>query len=193
MKLHHKTGSSELIRILHDHGITSSHDEVLRFRKSAASFVSKNTSNYHKVIGLTTEIGQVFSWCDNYDLWMSSPNGMKTIYAIVSEFTIHPRQGVTTDNVQIGVMSMTIPRLKKSEVVNLKLANNAGLEIIHYPGPDKVIPPKFPDKEESLSDLEQLNKSLEKLLREMLFFIINWLDLKLLSSLAIMHKRIEKK
>lgn len=53
LKLHHKTGSSELICILHEHGITSSYHEVLRFRKSAASFASKNHAIYQSLLGLT--------------------------------------------------------------------------------------------------------------------------------------------
>ena len=162
LKLHHKTGSSELIRILHDHGITSSYDEVLRFRKSAASFVSQNTADYNKILGLTTEIGPIFSWCDNYDLWISSPNGMKATHAMVSEFTIHPKQVLGPNNAQIGVMTMKIPRLKKSEAARLKLADKSGLEIIHYNGSTKVKPPCIPNQEESVLDLEKLKKSLAK-------------------------------
>ena len=162
IKLHHKIGSSELIRILHDHGITSSYDEVLRFRKSAASYVSQNTSEYHKLLGLTTEIGRIFGWCDNYDLWISSPNGMKTTHAMVSEFTIHPKQELDTSKTQIGVMCMKIPRLKKSEAAHLKLANKDGLEIINYNGPNKAKPPSIPEEEMSQSDLDKLNRSLAK-------------------------------
>ena len=162
VKLHHKTGSSELIRILHDHGITSSYDEVLRFRKSVASFVASNSTNYYEQSGLTTEIGQIFSWCDNYDLWISSPNGMKTTHAMVSEFTVHPKQDLTVIHSQIGVMSVTIPRLKKSEAAKLKLANKAGLEISHYSGAKKVNPPFFPEQEDSNLDKEQLRNSLDR-------------------------------
>ena len=61
MQLHHKYGSRELIQTLNEHGITASYDEVLRFRKSAANFVSNNQQEYHKMLGLTTEIGPVFS------------------------------------------------------------------------------------------------------------------------------------
>ena len=39
VKLHHRHGSSELIKDLHQHGFVVSYDEVLRFRKSAAKFV----------------------------------------------------------------------------------------------------------------------------------------------------------
>ena len=47
VKLHHKHCSSELVKTLNEHGITSSYDEVLRFRKSVTKFVSDNQSDYH--------------------------------------------------------------------------------------------------------------------------------------------------
>ena len=74
---------------------------MLKFRKFAASYMSQNTTDYHNLLGLTTEIGPIFSWCDNYDLWISSPNGMKTTHAMVSEFTIHPKQTLDANNAQI--------------------------------------------------------------------------------------------
>ena len=61
VKLHHKHGSSELVKTLNEHGITSSYDEVLRFRKSVAKFVSDNQSDYHKKLGLSMEIGPIFT------------------------------------------------------------------------------------------------------------------------------------
>ena len=51
VKLHHKHDSSELGNTLNEHGIGSSYDEVLRFRKSVAKFVSDNQSDYHKKLG----------------------------------------------------------------------------------------------------------------------------------------------
>ena len=43
IKLHHKLGSSDVIKLRNSHGLVSSYYEVLRFCKSAASYVSKNT------------------------------------------------------------------------------------------------------------------------------------------------------
>ena len=43
IKLHHKLGSSDVIKLRNSHGLVSSYNEVLRFCKSAASYVSKNT------------------------------------------------------------------------------------------------------------------------------------------------------
>ena len=73
MKLHHKHGSSELVKTLNKHVITSSYDEVLRFRKSVAKFASDNhQSDCHKKLGLSVKIGPIFSWADNYDLYIAT-------------------------------------------------------------------------------------------------------------------------
>ena len=81
MKLYHKHRSFELIRTLNEHG------KVLRFRNSVTKFVSDNQADYHKNVGLSAEIGPIFSWADNYDLYIASPNGPKTTHIIVMEFT----------------------------------------------------------------------------------------------------------
>ena len=60
VKLHHQFGSSDLISTLNDHGIISSYDEVLRFRKSAAKYVSENSEVYHRELGLERRIGPNF-------------------------------------------------------------------------------------------------------------------------------------
>ena len=131
----------------------------MRFRKSAACFVFKNSSDFYKKLGLTTEIGPIFSWCDNFDLWISSPNGMKTTHAMVSEYTIHPRNEHTNDDSQFGVMSLKIPRITKTEAKDLKLANKSAIKILHHKGVNKAKPPPISIHEGSESDLEMLSKS----------------------------------
>ena len=143
VKLHHKYGSSDLIKTLNEHGITSTYDEVLRFRKSVAKFVLDNHSDYHKKLGLSTEIGPIFSWADNYDLYISSPNGMKSTHAMVMEFTQHPSGIINTGN--IGVMQLNIPRIKKHEASSV-LFTQQGMQLEHYMGPSKVNPPLLPTK-----------------------------------------------
>ena len=138
MKLHHKYGSRELIQTLNEHGITASYDEVLRFRKSAANFVSHNQQEYHNMLVLTTEIGPVFSWADNYDLFIASPNGTKTTHAMVCEFTQHPSNIIKSQN-DIGVMQLKIPRLKKHELASIRLTPT--VQLAHYNGPSKLNPP----------------------------------------------------
>jgi len=143
VKLHHKHGSSEIIKTLNEHGITSTYDEVLRFRKSVAKFVSDKQSDYHKKLGLSTEIGPIFSWADNYDLYIASPNGTKATDAMVKEFTQHPAGIIETGN--IGVMQLKIPRLKKHEASSLRPTHQA-IQLEHYTGPSKLNPPLLPTK-----------------------------------------------
>ena len=151
MKLHHKRGSSELVKTLNEHGITSSYDEVLRFRKSVAKFVSDNQSDYHKKLGLSMEIGPIFSWAMSrsnydlyiYDLYIASPNGTKATHAVVMEFTQHPAGIIETGN--IGVMQLTIPRLKKHESSSLRQTHQA-IQLEHYTGRSKLNPPLLQTK-----------------------------------------------
>ena len=151
VKLHHKHGSSELIRTLNEHGITGIYDEVLHFRKSVAKFVSDNQADYHKKVGLSAEIGPIFSWADNYDLYIVSPNGTKTTHAMVMEFTQHPAGIIETGS--IGVMQITIPRLRKHEASSSKLTDQA-IRMEHYTGPSKVNPPHLLSKNLPADELQ---------------------------------------
>ena len=137
MKLHHKHGSSELVKTLNKPGVTSSYDEVLRFRKSVAKFVSDNQSDYHKKLGLSMEIGPIFSGADNYVLYIACPNRTKATHAMVMEFTQNPAGIIVTGN--IGVMQLTIPRLKKHEASSLRLTHQA-IQLDHYTGHSKLNP-----------------------------------------------------
>lgn len=158
MKLHHKYGSRELIESLNDHGFVTKYDEVLRFRKSAAQFVTKDPAEYHKSLGLTTELGPIFSWADNYDLYITTPNGMKSTHAMVSEFTQHPAPGtIMTGN--IGVMQLKIPRLRWTEERSLRLTHQS-LQLEHYSGPPKLKPPALPVKSPSPEEMRQVSTSL---------------------------------
>ena len=52
VKLQHRHRSSELIKLLHDHGFIVSYDEVFRFKKSATKFVgdSDRSSILHQAM-----------------------------------------------------------------------------------------------------------------------------------------------
>lgn len=104
VKLHHKYGSSELIRGLNEHGLVATYDEVIRFRRSAASYVSKNSTQFYKKLGLSSEIGPIFGWGDNFDLMVCSPNGQKSPHAMVAEFTQHPAGILEKGSASVGVM-----------------------------------------------------------------------------------------
>ena len=62
VKLQHRHGSSELIRLLHDHGFIVSYDEVIRLRKSAAKFVGDSDRNniLHQAMGLSWRVWPIF-------------------------------------------------------------------------------------------------------------------------------------
>ena len=77
VKLHNKHVSSELVKTIHEHGITSSYDEVMRFCKSEAKFVSDKQSDYHKKLGLSIEIGPIFSWADTMTCTSQAPIGQR--------------------------------------------------------------------------------------------------------------------
>lgn len=160
MKLHHKYGSRELIESLNDHGFVTKYDEVLRFRKSAAQFVTKDPAEYQNNLGLTTELGPIFSWADNYDLYVACPNGMKSTHAMVSEFTQHPAPGTITTG-SIGVMQLKIPRLRWSEERSFQLTHQS-LQLEHYSGPPKLKPPALPVKSLSPEEMHQVSTNLTK-------------------------------
>ena len=84
VKLHHNFGSSDLIRTLN-----VPYDEVLRFRKSAASYVGDNAVTLHQMMGLTKTAGLIFGWYDNFDLLVSTPNGRRETHAMATEFQMH--------------------------------------------------------------------------------------------------------
>eukprot|EP00745_Piridium_sociabile_P018840 TRINITY_DN28551_c0_g2_i7.p1 TRINITY_DN28551_c0_g2~~TRINITY_DN28551_c0_g2_i7.p1 ORF type:complete len:249 (-),score=41.05 TRINITY_DN28551_c0_g2_i7:725-1471(-) len=90
------------------------------------------------------EIGPIFSWADNYDLNITSPNGMKTTHTMVMEFTQHPAGIIETGN--IGVMQLKIPRLKKHEAFSQRLIAHQAIQLQHYTGPSKLNPPLIPMK-----------------------------------------------
>ena len=158
VKLHHKYGSSELIRLLNELGITANYDEMMRFRKSVAKFVAVNKVDYHRKLGLSTEIGPIFSWADNYDLYISSPNGVKSTHAMVMQFTQHPAGIINPGTV--GVMQLKIPRLRKAEAAFLQLTNDSAV-LEHYNGPSKLSPPVLQTNVLSDDESHLLSSSLE--------------------------------
>ena len=104
VKLHHKQDSSELVKTLNEHGITSSYDDVPQVIDQV--YVGKQ-SYYIKKLGLSMGIGPIFSWADNYDLYIASPNRKKTTHAMGMEFTQNPAGIIETGNV--SMMQLTIP------------------------------------------------------------------------------------
>ena len=139
VKLHHKFGSSDLIHILNQHGYTVSYDEVLRFRKSAARYVSNNAATLHRMMGLSRTVGLVFGWYDNFDLLLSTPNGRRETHAMATEFQMHPAGIIETGRAHTGISTLIIPRLTSKQAKSA--SNNRAIPLMHYTGPKKVIPP----------------------------------------------------
>ena len=161
VKLHHQFGSSDLISIFNDYGIVSSYGEVLRFRKSAAKYVSENSEVYHRELGLERRIGPIFSWCDNYDLVVLTPNGRRATHAMTIEFTQNPAGIINPGSATPGVMHINIPRLRKSEAAKLSFTERS-LQVEHYAGQRKLNPPELPEIIQSQPDNQRLSVSLAK-------------------------------
>ena len=102
VKLQHRHGSSELIRLLHEHGFIVSHDEVIRFRKSAAKLVgdSDRSNILHQAMGLSRRVGSIFGWFDNLDLLVSTPNGRRDTDVMAQGFQQHPSGILETGSAQ---------------------------------------------------------------------------------------------
>ncbi len=76
---------------------------------------------------------------------------------MVLEYTVRP-VSMDAERSQVGVMTLTIPRLKKSEAAQLQLTQS---KITHYTGPPNVKPPDQVKAVPSQEDLESINSSLE--------------------------------
>lgn len=75
VKLLHRYGSSELVKLLHEHGFTTSYDEALRFRKSTARLLADNAQVFHQFMGLYRTVSVVFAWIGDLDHQVLTPNG----------------------------------------------------------------------------------------------------------------------
>ena len=143
VKLHHKHDRSELVKTLNEHGITSSYDEVLRFRKSVAKFVSHNQSDYHNELGLSMEIGPIFSWAGNYDVYIASPNRTKATHAMVMEFTQNLRRHHRDR--EHWHDAADYPSTEETRGIMQRLTHQA-IQLEHYTGRSKLNPPLLQTK-----------------------------------------------
>lgn len=143
VKLHHRYGSSDLIRLLHDHGFIASYDEVRRFRKSAAKLMGDDVNVLHRFMGLDRSVGLIFGWFDNLDLQVCTPNGQRNTHAMVHEFQqSHPAGILHTGRARPGESKLVIPRLNIS--ASKREISSGSLPLQHYNGPTKVLPPASP-------------------------------------------------
>ena len=152
VKLHHKFGSSDLIQILHEHGYCVSYDEVIRFRKSAAKYVTDNAATLHQMMGLSRTVGLVFGWYDNFDLSVSTPNGRRETHAMATEFQIHPAGIIEPGTAMLpGISTLVIPRLTAKQYKSVD--DTRAIPLMHYTGAKKVIPPEVRTASISYADV----------------------------------------
>ncbi len=82
---------------------------------------------------------------------------------MVFEFTVHPKNtDDDTSDIKVGVSSLKIPRLKKSEAANLQLATPRADDDVHYHGAKRCDPPVVAESDLDDADEEHLKKSLRK-------------------------------
>ena len=98
------------------------------------------TSSNQTTLGLSVKLHHKHG---NYDLYIASPNRTKATHNVVMQFTQHPAGIIETGN--IGVMQLTIPRLKKHESSSLRL-NHQAIQLEHYTGRSKLSPPLLQTK-----------------------------------------------
>ena len=118
----------------------TTYDEVMRFRKSAAKYISVNGGKVHEAIGLMRRVGPIFGWFDNFDLLVCTPNGRRETHAMAIEFQQHPSGVLDYGSAKAGLLNLTIPRLCKREVASLRIGSKS-VVMERHPGPKKVNPP----------------------------------------------------
>ena len=97
------------IGLLHNFGITSTYDEVLRFKSSAAHAAAKSKER----LGIArSDDGLVQVVADNFDANISSPNGLQSTHALAILLTQTHQQ----DDHHDAQNSNKIKRLKKTEM-----------------------------------------------------------------------------
>ena len=101
----------ELVQQLNKFGVVCSYDEVLRFRKSAAT-ASKQVGSRGLVHTSQTGAGLVQVVVDNFDANISSQNGLRSTHALAVLLT----QTATCDTENSGLLPDTIPRIRKEDM-----------------------------------------------------------------------------
>ena len=140
VKLHHEHGSSKLIRLLNRFGLTVTYDEVLRFQKSAAKFLSDNPNIFNEFMGLDINNGAICGWFDNLDLMLCTPNGSKSLHAMIHEF--QQPSPMNTSGLARACPSQSkliIPRLNKRQSKGAMCSSTLTLD--HFTGQKNPLPP----------------------------------------------------
>ena len=140
VKLHHRTGSKEIVSVLHEYGYISTYEEVLRFRDSAAKYTADEGFTAQ---GLKRDGKPISAWIDNYDLQVYTPNGNRETHALAVEFT-QPSDSLSDSDDDENMPE--IPRLSRGDMKTLQLSEMSGVVFEHYQGPPKPLPPNVPSQ-----------------------------------------------
>ena len=155
------------MRLTHEHGLSASYDEVLRFRKSAAKYMADHENDVlQQVIGLSRKVGPLFSWCDNYDLLVCTPNGRREAQCMAIKFMCQPAGDILPGSANVGESHSTpliIPRPNKLAAANLDVKNLSPVTLLNYTGPKKVKSPRLSNNfGQPFEDVCKLEESLAR-------------------------------
>lgn len=116
-----------VIELLYDFGVTSSYDEILRFKASAAHAASQSW----ELTGISnSDVGLVQTVADNFDANISSQKGLQSTHALAILLTqVQQYQSHSCKDT-----SNTMKRLKKDEMKHDILPD---VPIQQYRGPQK--------------------------------------------------------
>ena len=117
--------------LLHEYGLVTTYNEVMKFRTSAAIHTGKQPYTFG---GLSENDGVLMSWVDNYDLNVFTPNGCRETHSLVVELTQQPESGpadeeMSTSNSEEDIV---IPRLSQLEISQVKLSDLSPVTMRHY-------------------------------------------------------------
>ena len=93
------------------------------------------------MMGLTQTVGLIFGWYNNFDLLVSTPNGLRETHAMATEFQMHPA-GIINSSTQPGISTLKFPRLTSIQAKSV--GKNRAIQLVHYTGPKQVKPPAIP-------------------------------------------------
>ena len=127
-----------LIEELHHYGITSTYDEYLQLKGSAAFAVRQKEASW--VLNNSKKLIQAVG--DNFDAKLSTPNGLKQTHSMALILTQESQDGSKSH------CDETIKRLTKREIKAIQVPE---LEIARYQGPAKPLMPVIDAKYNVLS------------------------------------------
>ena len=119
-----------------------------------------------QAIGLSRKVGPLFSWCDNYDLLVCTPNGRRETQCMAIKFMCQPAGDILPGSANVGESPSTpliILRPKKFAAANLDVKNLSPVTLLNYTGPKKVKSPRLSNNfGQPFEDVCKLEESLAR-------------------------------